>query len=478
MALIRPLFPDGTHIKTNDLVALTTYVETIGEVLGNLVKPGIINGLTISGPTYAQYQANPTASITFSAGWAILDSGKLAQFDSNDLSISAVDFYTAADPTNISATYSMYIVKTSELPVAQRPNIVGQVQTAQSKDVFSVILILSSAPPPTTSAKFLYGTIGSKLTTTWNAPQTLSVTSVQPAHLVPNDPPINFVQSYNRSLDALKHTAQVDSTIQKYTGPQIHGTDSIQRGTIAGTAMAQHTIDALRLNINTQDDTIKEENISRDFSLCPVGTIFPIAIGFKDVATMNAWHLSHPGWFVCAGQYVGSNQYPELYQLFLNSIDGSTLPFGVLAGSSNPVIFRLPDLRGYFIRMLDKQYPLATASGRDPNGATRVVGSIQDYSLKDHQHLTWGEQMGQSWPWFKEGNLVYPGSHGGGDQDNPLFRTSPVLTNGAFPVPGFATLNPIQQAIDAINVGVEVRPKNMALNYVIFCGKPALTYKV
>src|SRR5208283_5880642 len=113
MALIQPLFQDGTYVKTNDLNTLTSYINSIGAILGNLFQPGIIGGLQLIGSSYSSYQ---TGTISCTPGFAVLESGQLVQFDSTDLSIPAAGFYSAIATS--SATIPVYVVQTGTTSLA------------------------------------------------------------------------------------------------------------------------------------------------------------------------------------------------------------------------------------------------------------------------------------------------------------------------------------------------------------------------
>jgi microcystin-dependent protein len=103
----------------------------------------------------------------------------------------------------------------------------------------------------------------------------------------------------------------------------------------------------------------------------PAGSITPFA-GDVDVSLPD-------GYLVCDGRSVRINDYPELYDAI-----------GTNWGGDGSTTFRLPDLRGYFLR------GVADASTVDPGKNSRGsrngsnsgnrVGSFQDDEFKSHNH--------------------------------------------------------------------------------------------
>ena len=134
------------------------------------------------------------------------------------------------------------------------------------------------------------------------------------------------------------------------------------------------------------------------------------------------------GWLVCDGQeYDSQNQE---YQLLYSVIGYS---FG-----QNGTKFKVPDLRGLFIRGWDN------GKNTDPS---RIFGTIQQDDNKSHNHTATVESIGN-------GGLPYAfvGSHG-----NAKTRYG---TTGEGPGAGINTKN---EVTIWNNGGTESRPKNMAL---------------
>jgi microcystin-dependent protein len=139
----------------------------------------------------------------------------------------------------------------------------------------------------------------------------------------------------------------------------------------------------------------------------PIGTVVPNIFNQSDPP---------PGWLPCDGSTFDSTKYPTLYQML---------------GNSNV----LPDLRGYFLRGLD------TSGKVDPDGAGRKLLSVQTDQLASHTHTV--SPMAH-WSRSFEGSNQTPGLPYCSDIEGSL-------TSGA-------------------TGGNENRPKNVAVNYLIFAG--------
>lgn len=124
------------------------------------------------------------------------------------------------------------------------------------------------------------------------------------------------------------------------------------------------------------------------------------------------------GWMLCAGQLLSRTTYAELF-----AVIGVT--FGAGDGSTT---FKLPDLRGEFIRCLDNGRGVDTG---------RTLGSSHAQAVQAHDH--------QISP-----NAYYP-------------------TNQQFPSGNFAGVFqlPGSEFRTGQTGGAETRPRNIALNYII-----------
>jgi microcystin-dependent protein len=149
--------------------------------------------------------------------------------------------------------------------------------------------------------------------------------------------------------------------------------------------------------------------------LVPVGTIFPFA-----------GEIAPEGWLLCDGSEVPRAVYPELFEAIQTRW-----------GFSNSASFRLPDLRGEFLRGWDG------GTGNDPDprvrryadGVTSGVGSYQDDEFRSHTH----------------------GLIDGSDNGNGAPKVRPFLAaNNAIPQPNTKAAG-----------GSETRPRNAAVLYII-----------
>lgn len=118
------------------------------------------------------------------------------------------------------------------------------------------------------------------------------------------------------------------------------------------------------------------------------------------------------GYLLCDGSTFNAVDYPDL-----NTFLGSNI---------------LPDSRGYFFRGL---------GGVDPDGGTRTLGSIQQDEFKSHSHQLPVDQLPNGT------NYAHVVDSGGTDE-------------------GF-TNDPLLQKFTDVAGGLETRPKNIAINYMI-----------
>jgi microcystin-dependent protein len=160
------------------------------------------------------------------------------------------------------------------------------------------------------------------------------------------------------------------------------------------------------------------------------------------------------GWMVCDGRELKCSDYPELFMMIglLYSQQGDRYMPGQEGQVQNDmnVTFRIPDYRGYFLRMVsgDGQWP--GGQNPDPDAYNRVmtngqhsqgIGSIQRDALQNHRHS------------YQQGTPQAQGSMQGGP---------PVLsaTQNAFTSDPETSSNPV-------NLSQETRPKNIYVYYLI-----------
>ena len=125
------------------------------------------------------------------------------------------------------------------------------------------------------------------------------------------------------------------------------------------------------IRFNTEEKSMEVFDGNKWMSLMPVGTILPFA-----------GEVVPDGWFSCDGQLLETGEYPAL-ALVLNSAWGKR-------GSK----FKLPDLRGMFLRGWDQ------GQGNDPESKNRtkkqggnaadMVGSYQEDQFQGHKFPVYG----------------------------------------------------------------------------------------
>ncbi len=150
---------------------------------------------------------------------------------------------------------------------------------------------------------------------------------------------------------------------------------------------------------------------------------------FIPIGTISSYFgLTAPdSWLLCNGSTFPQTTYPDLYTLLGTDV--------------------VPDLRGYFLRGLD--------TGRLRDEETRGLGSVQADSYKSH-------------------------THGHNGTSNTGFVTESVQNSGLIDVTSNTTesidiqSSPIPLVISNAG-GVETRPKNVAVNFIIKAKKSAKT---
>lgn len=177
------------------------------------------------------------------------------------------------------------------------------------------------------------------------------------------------------------------------------------------------------------------------------------------------------GYLPCRGQYVMAIHYPNLYRLITSTFGpvvttSSPLPSpgqGLITGDSSNIptnlMFKLPDLRGVFIRGWNDMSMISTL----PDSG-RAFGSYQYDMIKRHKHAShFGEHYTSiQWnPYGYTGNGTQWGLNGkmNFDKDNYI-----PLTNDGDVIPGQGTQGQVNPAGE---IGHETRPINVALLYCI-----------
>jgi hypothetical protein len=186
----------------------------------------------------------------------------------------------------------------------------------------------------------------------------------------------------------------------------------------------------MTLSRGAQRDTAPPET-----GMVPVGGIIPFGGPIDDEG-------AYPGWLPCDGRALTVASHPELYRAIGTA----------WGGEPNGAAFRLPDLRGRFLRGVDTDDP---ASARDPEAGLRMasapggntgnrVGTLQEDAAGPHFHLLAGVADGTG-PGFNGEFLRF---HALKIPD----EAAPVVTNG--------------WAVQPTGPG-ETRPDNVSVHWLI-----------
>jgi hypothetical protein len=168
----------------------------------------------------------------------------------------------------------------------------------------------------------------------------------------------------------------------------------------------------------------------------PVGTIMSYGGDLGEAAVRD--RLNRQGWLLCDGADLAIAEHAELYAAIGTA-------FG---GDKDAGRFRLPDLRGRFVRGVS-----GDSKSGDPDAATRAaiapggyagnrVGSVQDDAFQGHHHST------------NAINNVREGNWGGGAGSKPRGDAASIGDAS-----GGAHGNP--------RVSTETRPKNVYVHWII-----------
>lgn len=133
---------------------------------------------------------------------------------------------------------------------------------------------------------------------------------------------------------------------------------------------------------------------TRDVPELPVGSVIAFA-GEIGPPALGISNIEIQGWMICDGRELHVTDYPELFAVlgFRYVLHGDPHEFQPSDSDQDsdhePARFRIPDLRGYFLRGVDM------GTGTDPDNSTRklpngqqsdAVGSMQQSALMDHTH--------------------------------------------------------------------------------------------
>jgi microcystin-dependent protein len=183
--------------------------------------------------------------------------------------------------------------------------------------------------------------------------------------------------------------------------------------------------------------------------LIPAGAIMPYA-----------GSTAPPGWVLCDGtEYDGT--LPEFVALY----DAIGTSFGAGSGAN---LFKVPDLRGQFLRGLD---PSGTV---DPDGASRTVGSTQGTAIVPLSGQVVPSTTSTSVNGEHSHRITNSNFNNQGSVDNLAFDiTRRFNSNVQFSFPDGAHQHSVAIPASPVNISptlgatsTETRPKNVAVNYI------------
>lgn len=216
---------------------------------------------------------------------------------------------------------------------------------------------------------------------------------------------------------------------------------------------------SLGATLTTAEEGLEIYNITRKCKETWTGTKWQSAIPAGTIQAYGGETLPE-GWLWCDGSLVGTSAYPDLYAAIGNA-------WGVTGGD-----FNLPDLRGLFIRGVDDMdNTVGTGGGHagndpDETGRTAIatggftqdrVGSLQGDQNKEHLHsatINGDGSHSQLFPLAWRGTV---GSVSGGSQE--LLQNNGTISCGTGAHSHTASIGN--------SGGIESRPKNAYVNYII-----------
>jgi microcystin-dependent protein len=294
-----------------------------------------------------------------------------------------------------------------------------------------------------TQAKMAANTIGTSIL----IDQSVTQTKLAPAAVETNNLGAAAVTAEKLAVNAVVSTSIVDGEIRTVDlasqavtaakiadnavtsgkiGPGEVKVGNIGEGAVTGDKIANGTISAEDLDDNAVTLSALAEQLKQ--LLVPTGSVMPFA---GDTAPA--------GWKLCNGESLSQAAYPELYAVINKR-------FGY--GDSAITTFRVPDLRGRFIRGRNNGTSQVSVDdvlrGRDPDASSRIamntggatgdaVGSLQYDEFREHTHT--------------ERSMYF----GGTGTDNG----------------GYNWVNSVYSLDSGATGGNETRPVNAYMNYII-----------
>lgn len=175
------------------------------------------------------------------------------------------------------------------------------------------------------------------------------------------------------------------------------------------------------------------------------------------------------GFLLCNGASVSRTTYADLFNVI-----------GTAFGTASGTTFNLPDFQGRFLRGRDN------SAGRDPDAASRTaqntggatgdnVGSVQDYTVQDHQHSTSVANVTSTPTLYVHQDADFNAVYG----TTAIFSTAKISKGVAMPGGGSSTFGRNTTGISVLNPASvpnlptattptdETRPLNSAVNFII-----------
>lgn len=172
----------------------------------------------------------------------------------------------------------------------------------------------------------------------------------------------------------------------------------------------------------------------------PVGSMVAFAgtIFGQEGAGVTATTMAPAGWMVCDGRKLHRARFPELFAVLGYRY--------LLKGEIHGVLYRVPDLQGYFLRGVDPNNTIdpdnnarKTPAGKHPAVAP-LVGSIQGCALQRHEHTYVEPTLSGTTP-------------GEGKPEN-IIKTAPNPTQGVVAAKSCPEPVTSDNETRAVNVGV------------------------
>ncbi len=224
-------------------------------------------------------------------------------------------------------------------------------------------------------------------------------------------------------------------------------------GALVGALLCACVVDILQAD--EKDAAIRKTLNELDGT--PIGVVNAFA-GPRSQVKPGGW-LYERGWRLCDGASVPRADYEELFAV-IGAAHG---------GNSEQTVFHLPDLRGRFVRGVDHGAAREEgAKGRDVDASARIsaqtggnatdlVGSLQLDQFQGHKHKDLGHYHNY---------MFFQAPYRSGDDAHDR-NCEDVAGTGKTSL-GYARItDPVESKWGKPRFGLETRPSNIALNWII-----------